>query len=56
MWLYIFYAYNSYVDQLTVLVLILNKNTYRVQKGKANQKQQLSDYTYIAKYTGDQKL
>ena len=34
---------------------MLNNNmyTYRVQKGKANKKQQLPDYSYIATYTHD---
>ena len=33
---------------------MLNKNTYNAKKGEANQKQQLSGYTYIATYTDNQ--
>ena len=30
-----------------------NKNTHGAKRGEANQKQQLSDYEYIATYTCD---
>ena len=32
---------------VVLVIIILNKNTYGAKKGKANQKQQLSDYGYI---------